>query len=251
MFRILLTGVLFYLVAQSAAANDSTSESDVRAIKNLLNIEISAYQLSSAFSAYVLFDGAPKFSKKLERTLTTSQQAFAKSKTELPKIFQQWQKSINFINENKNRVFDGTDNRLIVGLAIHQNQLYQLIEAAHLEISNHKFTDNMAQHAYLEASLCFERVIAQYIGFSGSGMGVIHSNISIEDNVNAFNDAVLNITNKNADYQKLLKKWNFIKGNIVSSSSQIAPFITLHTANSIRKTLQSIYKEEWLSNNHF
>lgn len=252
MFRLLLTGLLFYFSVQSAVANNSipSSESDVNAIKNLLNIEISAYQLSGAFSAYVLFDGAPKFSRKLESTLTASQQVFENTKATQPNIYKQWQKSINFINENKNRVFDGTDNRLIVGLAIHQNQLYQLIEAAHLVRSNNKFTDNMAKHEYLEASLCFERVIAQYIGFSGSGMGVIHSNISIEDNVSAFNDAVINISNKNAEYQRLLKKWNFIKGNIVSASSQTAPFITLHTANGIRESLQRIFKDELLSDNY-
>lgn len=228
---------------------NANSEDQKPPIEHLLNIEIAAYQLSSAFSAYVQFNGDPKFSRQLETTLTTNTKIFHTEKERYPAIFKKWQQSLNFVNNSKELVFDGADHRLVTGHAIHQNQLYQLIKAAQAHANSQ--APNHDSYEYLTTRAAFERVIAQYISFTGSATGFIHSDVSIEESVADFSSHLAKIPPQNTDYQRLNKKWNFIKGNMTLSASQTTPFITLHTATDIRKTLKRIYKNELLTDNDF
>jgi hypothetical protein len=240
--------VFFSLCFATFSAN---SKDQADPAEQLLNIEIAAYQLSSAFSAYVQFNGAPKFSSQLEDSIAAGKKTFNKTKEDYPSILNKWQQSLDFINDSKDLVFAGDDYRLVTGHAIYQNQLYKLIDTAQLKALPNASKQVSAQYEYLNTRVAFERVIAQYISFTGSATGFIHSDISIEESVKAFSKQVEKITNKNADFQRLNKKWNFIKGNMIVGSSQTTPFITLHTAADIRKTLQRIYKSERITSNSF
>lgn len=217
-------------------------------VEKLLNIEIAAYKLSSAFSAYVQFNGEDKFSNQLESSIQDSHQAFLNTSNEFPGIYKKWQQSLSFIESSKELVFEGADHRLVTGHAIYQNQLYQLIHSAQAEANT---TDQDLTFEYLKTKVAFERVIAQYISFTGSATGFIHSDISIEESVDAFSSRIEKITNKNADFKRLNKKWKFIKGNMTAGSKQTTPFITLHTAADIRKTLKRIYNSELISTSDF
>lgn len=240
--------IIFSLFFATLTAHSKDQEQPV---ERLLNIEIAAYQLSSAFSAYVQFNGAPKFSNQLEVSIEASHLVFNKSKEDYPAIFKKWQQSLNFIDSSKELVFEGADHRLVTGHAIYQNQLYKLIDTAQLEAESNTSKQALAQYEYLNTKATFERVIAQYISFTGSATGFIHSDISIEESVKAFSSRIEIIPNKNADFKRLNKKWNFIKGNMTKGSSQTTPFITLHTAADIRKTLQRIYENELITDSDF
>lgn len=236
--------VFFTLCFATLTANSKNQEPPV---EQLLNIEIAAYQLSSSFSAYVQFNGSPKFADQLETTINNSHKIFDQTNEKYPAIFKKWQESLGFIEDKKGLVFGGEDHRLITGHAIYQNQLYKLIQAAQINTESDPSQKLPNQHEYLNIRVSFERVIAQYIGFTGSATGFIHSDFSIEDSVAAFTNNINKITNKNSDFQRLNKKWNFIKGNITTEANHTTPFITLHTAADIRKTLQRLYKNELIS----
>ena len=234
--------ILLSLCFATFSANSKVQE---HPIEHLLNIEIAAYQLSSAFSAYVLFEGSPKFSKKLESTLEETRTMLTNENANYPEIVKKWQGSLNFIERNKSLVFDGSNHRLIAGLATTHNNLYKLINNKQQSVAqlNPKTPAlSPAHNEYLNTRVSFERVIAQYMAYSGSALGFIHSDRSIEENVDTFSSHIKQIKNKNADFKRLNSKWDFIKGSLAKGSSQSVPFITLHTAADIRKTLQRIYK---------
>ena len=239
------------LLALSLSTFSANSKDLPNPVERLLNIEIAAYQLSSAFSAYVQFNGSPKFTDQLESSIKNSRQILSKIDKDYPEIATKWLQSLSFIDDSKDLVFDGADYRLVTGHAIYQNQLYQLIDTVQSNAEPDFTIQNTAQNEYLNARVTFERVIAQYIGFTGSATGFIHSDISIEESVDAFSSHIKNISNKNTDFQRLNKKWNFIKGNMITSASQTTPFITLHTAADIRKTLERIYKNELVTSSDF
>ena len=233
------------------ATFNANSQDQKPPIAHLLEIEIAAYQLSSAFSAYVQFNGDPKFSRQLETTISANHEVFNTAKESYPSIFKKWQQSLKFIDNSKALVFDGADHRLVTGHAIHQNQLYKLIKAAQLNANTNTPNSTPNQYEYLVTRAAFERVIAQYISFTGSATGFIHSDISIEESVNAFSSRLDKIPSENASYQRLNKKWNFIKGNMTVSTSRTTPFITLHTAADIRKTLRRIYQNTLVTESDF
>ena len=233
--------ILFSLCIATFSANSKAQE---HSIEQLLNIEIATYQLSSAFSAYVLFTGLPKFSQKLENTIATTSPILMRANTTYPDIVEQWQESLGYIERSKELVFSPDDHRLIIGLSSYQNPLYQLIAQEKQSIA----PQQSALNEYLNIRVSFERLIAQYTAFSASSAGFVHSDISIEENVNAFSAQLESITKENSDVQRLKMKWKFIKGNMLKDPGETSPFITLHTATDMRKTLNRIYKIELVTN---
>ena len=236
--------ILFSLCIATFSANSKAQE---HYEEELLNIEIATYQVSSAFSAYVLFTGLPKFNQQLESILETTRPVLANAKTSYPDIAEKWQESFSFIERNKELVFDADDHRLIIGLSTTQNQLYQLIDDKKQSIAQHRLetpTLSPALDEYLNIRVSFEKLVALYMAISGSSAGFVHSDMSIEENVSNFESNIASITNKDANFQRLNVKWKFIKGNMVKNPGQTSPFITLHTAADIREILQQMYNIE-------
>lgn len=232
--------ILFSLCLAIFSANSKAQE---QSIEQLLTIEIAAYQVSSAFSAYVLFTGSPKFSQKLESVLETTGPILTKTNTAYPKIAEKLQESLDFIERNKELVFEADDHRLIIGLSTSQNQLYHLINDKKQSTAQHS-PKAPALDEYLNVSVSFERLVALYMAISASSAGFVSSDTTIEENVIAFTENIENITNKDADFQRLNVKWKFIKGNMIKDPGQTSPFITLHTAGDMREILQRMYKSE-------
>lgn len=243
--------ILFTLCFATFNANSKIQE---QPLEQLLNIEIAAYQLSSAFSAYVLFTGSSKFSQKLESAIEMNGPILTDASTRYPEISKQWQISLDFIENNKALVFDDADHRLVVSLASTQNLLYQMIDdkKEFIAKSNLKASTLLpALEEYLNTRVSFERVVAQYIANAASSSGFAHSDVSIEENVSAFTTRIENNTQNYPGSQRLNLKWNFVKRNMLKNPGQTSPFITLHTANVIRNMLQGVYNSELITNSNF
>ena len=231
--------ILFSFCIALFSANIKAQE---HSIEQLLNIEIATYQLSSAFSAYVLFTGIPKYNRGLEKVIETTNPILINAQSSYPEIVEKWQQSLGYIERSKELVFSPDDHRLIIGLSTYQNPLYQLIAQEKQSIA--KAPLPQALEEYLNIRISFERAIAQYTAFSASSAGFVHSDISLEENINTFSTQIEDIKNKGKDYQRLNMKWNFIKSNMLKNPGETSPFITLHTAIDIRKTLERIYEDE-------
>jgi len=240
--------ILFSLCIATFSANSKAQE---HSIEQLLNIEIATYQLSSAFSAYVLFTGIPKYDQGLEKVIATTNPILANAQSNYPGIVDKWQESLGYIERSKELVFSPDDHRLIIGISAYLNPLYQQIELNKQSITQGNKTSAPlppALEEYLTIRISFERAIAQYTAFSASSAGFVHSDISLEDNVNTFSSQIESIKNKGEEYQRLNMKWNFIKSNMLKNPGETSPFITLHTAIDMRKTLQRIYKNDFVTN---
>lgn len=228
MHHTLRLTLLLPLLCLSVIANATPRES-------LLKAEIGGYQVSTAFSAYIYFEGGPKFKKQLHQAINLENEHITEL-TNFTNVQQQWQAAANFLRDNETDAADGTDRRLDTALAVHMNELYRLIRA---ELANQP---EGISSDYLATRLQFEKVIAQYIGYTSTSMGVYHSDETIDESVAKFSTMLENIRNKNADYQTLLNKWNFIKKGMIAGTS--APFVTLHTAQKIRQLLAKVYGEK-------
>ena len=202
---------------------------------DLLSSEIGGYQVSTAFSTYVFFEGDPKFRKQLQQAIN-QQDKRVTALTNFPEVKEQWQVAADFIRENEEAAGDGTDRRLDTALAVHMNELYRRIRAAL------KTQPEGLNSGYLKTRLQFEKVIAQYIGYTSTSMGVYHSDETIEESVAKYSQLLDQTRNKNSDYKALVRKWNFIKKGMLAGTS--APFVTLHTAQKIRQLLAEVYGEK-------
>ena len=245
----------FILLSLCIAIFSANSKAQEHPAEQLLNIEIAAYQLSSAFSAYVLFTGLPQHSQKLERVVNATNPIMTNAKARYPDIAKQLQESLNYIEEKKELVFSPDDHRLIIGFATYQNPLYQLIDQRKKTAAKDSSKSLDPLPAALEENLItrisFERVIAQYIAISASSAGFVVSDTSIEENVNIFSSRLENITNEIHDVKRVKMKWRFIKTNMLKKPGQTSPFITMRTAVDIRKILQRIYKSELVTDSEF
>lgn len=244
--------ILFTLCFAAFNANSKTQE---HTLEQLLDIEIAAYQLSSAFSAYVLFTGSPKSSQKLESVIEMTAPILTNTNTNFPEISKQWQVSLDFIENNKELVFDDdADHRLVVSLASAQNLLYQMIDDKKqlIALNSLKASSPLpALEEYLITRVSFERVVAQYSANAASSSGFAHSDVSIEENVSAFTARIENNTNSYNGSRRLNLKWSFVKRNMLKNPGQTSPFITLHTATVIREMLQNVYTNELVTNSDF
>ena len=242
--------ILLSLYIAIFSANSKAQEPP---IEQLLNIEIAAYQLSSAFSAYVLFTGLPKYSEELDTIIEATSPILSSAKSVYPDIAEKWQGSLDYIERSKELVYSPDDHRLIIGFFTYQNGLYDSIEQ-HKQVLAQASTNSAPHHSmeeYLYIRASFERAIAQYIAFSASSAGFVVSDISIEDNVKAFSANIESITNKGAAYNRINTKWRFIKSNMLKNPGQTSPFITMRTAVDIRKLLEQIYTNELMSDSDF
>ncbi len=238
---------LFSLCIAIFSANSKAQE---HSIEQLLNIEIAAYQVSSAFSAYVLFTGLPQYSQKLENIVETTRPLLTDAQSTYPDIVDKFQQSLSFIEDKKALVFSPDDHRLIIGFATYQNPLYQQLEEVKQSTSQQKNTDVLppALAEFLITRISFERALAQYIALSASSAGFVVSDISIEENVNTFSSRLEKITRQDANVKRLKMKWKFIKTNMLKNPGETSPFITMRTAKDIRKILQQIYQGAVVAN---
>ena len=76
----------FILLSLCIAIFSANSKAQEHPTEQLLNIEIAAYQLSSAFSAYVLFTGLPQHRQKLERVVNATSPIMTNAKARYPGI---------------------------------------------------------------------------------------------------------------------------------------------------------------------
>ena len=160
--------ILFSLCIAAFSANSKAQEHPT---EQLLKVEIAVYQLSSAFSAYVLFTGSPKYDQELDNIITTNKPILTNTKANFPNIAKQWQESLDFIERSKELVFSPDDHRLIIGFATFQNPLYQLIEQKKQSVSQNNLNSPVLSpvlEEYLTTRVSFERVVAQYIALSAS-----------------------------------------------------------------------------------
>lgn len=200
---------------------------------NITQLEIASYRLSSQFSAFVFFEGDDRYRQQL----VDSRKNISQQITELGliPISDAWQACNEFVTEKEQHVFDGTDQRLQIKFNIHNNQVYRAIEQLK---SENKLPSNTTQVSLLTLQL--EKILAVYMASISSNMGGIYTGQSLPEMTEDFSQQISQLKNQKQLQGKLLRKWNFIKKNLVDTEQQAAPYITLYTIDNIRKILQQM-----------
>lgn len=216
--------ILLAFLLQAAHASDEQDD--------LLKIEISAYQMSTAFSAFVFFEGDPRFVKQLQQSRQQGADIFKGLSAQYPGIHRQWQQASSFTADSENTVFDGSDLRLEIGLSVYQNELYR-------QINQKKSEHEESHNAYLQAQLNLEKILAQYM-YSAISAGAYNNDNSMDENAIEFSRQIETVSHSSG-YKRLARKWNFVKNRILNNKQQVTPFMTLHAAKDIRKLLAKAF----------
>jgi len=221
-----LTSLLLalWLVAVSHAAGAQTAP------KELQQLELLSYQLSSSFGAFIYFEGQQEYLQKAKQNLADGRQILTTLEGQHPQVHKLWQQAEQFIEDNTNRSFEGVDMTLEASWGLLTIQLQDAIaDLTLLKYSN--------QAMALQSEL--EQILALYIKFANStvgGYGVSRSDKSIEQRVE---DVQQQIDQHFADDKRLQRKWSYIKRTVLAYNSNTAPYIVMKVFDDMRAMLRS------------
>lgn len=206
-------------------------------VKNLLQLEAHAYQLTSDISILALQQGGDRYHQRLNQTIASGDAAADKLSQRWPQVSSQWQQSVRFTNDQRQSAADNSDVNLTNGLEAVQQLLYQAIDTAKSELSVEEISSE--SYATYEALVLLEKMVAEYMFFNLNVFGGMAAvNTQMAENAASFRDAVSRMTAAEGIKQQVLRKWNFIEKTLLNYNNQSATFIVMKTTDKIREMLQ-------------
>jgi len=204
----------------------------------LLNFEISSHQLSSAFSAFIYFEGGDKHLRNINQALTNTEAQLQALTIKNAGLEKAWADAKAHVERYEGHVFNGFDMSLEGGWSLVQNAMQAEILA--LKQTNPVSDEAKQGQIYLLLSfrLSLEELLAQYMSIANSttgGYGVSRGELSIEDRVAMTEDLLQKLKSSGANVDAINRKWQYIKKTILAYNSNIAPFVVIHTVDTIRK----------------
>ncbi|WP_419812063.1 hypothetical protein [Bacterioplanoides sp.] len=207
-------------------------------VKNLLQLEAHAYQLTSDISILALQQGGDRYHQRLNQTIASGDATADKLSQRWPQVSSQWQQSVRFTNDQRQSAADNSDVNLTNGLEAVQQLLYQAIHTAKSELSVEEISSE--NYATYEALVLLEKMVAEYMFFNLNVFGGMAAvNTQMAENAASFRDAVSRMTAAEGIKQQVLRKWNFIEKTLLNYNNQSATFIVMKTTDKIREMLIS------------
>lgn len=207
-------------------------------VKNLLQLEAHAYQLTSDISILALQQGGDRYHQRLNQTIASGDATADKLSQRWPQVSSQWQQSVRFTNDQRQSAADNSDVNLTNGLEAVQQLLYQAIHTAKSELSVEEISSE--SYATYEALVLLEKMVAEYMFFNLNVFGGMAAvNTQMAENAASFRDAVSRMTAAEGIKQQVLRKWNFIEKTLLNYNNQSATFIVMKTTDKIREMLVS------------
>lgn len=204
----------------------------------LLSFEVSTQQLSSAFSAFIYFEGGEKHLKRVKSAVAHSEDLFQALPDKTPALNNAWYAAKAHVKQYEGHVFNGFDMSLEGGWSLAQNALQAEIQA--LKNAQPVSADLQQDKAYqtLSFNLALETLLSQYMSIANSttgGYGVSRGDLSIEDRVAMTESLLMTLKDSGQNVDAINRKWQYIKKTILAYNSNIAPFVVIHTIETIRK----------------
>jgi len=205
------------------------AESD---IDNLTQFKISSLQVFSSFSSYIYFQGDDRNRTRLLNAMKRGDRAISLLPETEVELKLKWKQVSDYVNSYQAHSFDGIDMSLEGGWSILQGELTKMI--ATRDVTQAEGIDDV--------QIKMESILAQYMVYANSttgGYGVSYGAIPLEDQIETMKKKLTDLAKRETQYQPLLKKWSYIQGTLLAYNSNVAPFVVLHTFDSMRKMIAS------------
>lgn len=215
-----LAVLLLSLTAPFAQANTTELE----------QLELLSYRLSSSFACYIFFEGQQDYLERAKQNLFDGSELLKQLEGQQPDIHTLWHQAEDFIENNTNRSFGGTDATLEAGWSLMTLDLQKKISA----LNNNAYSSDA-----IRLQIEMEQVLVHYMKFANSsfgGYGVSLSDKTLEERVAATDDM---IQNKFANQRRLKNKWRFIRKTLLAYNERTSPYIVFRTFSDIRELIRS------------
>ena len=206
----------------------------------LIEVKLATLQLSSAYSAFVYFQGDKRNVKRLQTALGKGNEALTSLNVPSSNLHKKWQQSIEHINSIQAYQFDGSDIGHDVKWSLLQKDLN--VELAKLESESKEVAENNSTYELLTLQLKMENLLSQYMTFSNAitgSYGSIRNEIPFEQQVENITTGLASFEVNNENINKVRSKWKYIKKTLLAYNSNVAPFVVLHTYDKIRSEINA------------
>ncbi|WP_419812659.1 hypothetical protein [Bacterioplanoides sp.] len=195
----------------------------------LEELELLSYRLSSAFAAFIFFEGQADYLNSAKKILAEGSQRLKTLENQHSDIHSLWHQAEDFIANNTNRSFDGTDATLEAGWSLMTLELQEKIST----INQNSYSSNA-----IRLQIEMEQVLANYMRYANSsfgGYGISRSGRTIEERVA---DIDKMIPEYFPDNRRLQNKWRFIRRTLLAYNEQTSPYIVFRTFDDMRKIIR-------------
>jgi hypothetical protein len=222
MKSILVIGFIFLSLATRAEPN----------INNLTQFKISSLQVFSSFSSFIYFQGDDRNRTRLLNAMKRGDKAISLLPETEVELKLKWKEVSDYVDSYQAHNFDGVDMSLEGGWSILQGELSKIIAAR--DVTQAEGIDDV--------QIKMESILTQYMAYANSttgGYGVSYGSIPLEEQIKTMKQKLTDLAQADDQYQPLLKKWSYIQGTLLAYNSNVAPFVVLHTFDSMRKMTAS------------
>jgi hypothetical protein len=192
--------------------------------------KISSLQLFSSFSSFIYFQGDNRNRARLLNAQNLGDQAVSELPDSDVALKLKWKKISDYVDSYQAYDFDGADMSLEGGWGLLQAELNAVINDLGLS----------SAEGIIGIQVDLETILGQYMAFVNSttgGYGVSNNDIPLEDKINTMTQTLIALAQADVKYQPLLRKWNYIRGTLLAYNSNVAPFVVMHTFDSMRTTI--------------
>jgi hypothetical protein len=189
--------------------------------------KISSLQLFSSFSSFIYFQGDNRNRIRLMNAKNLGDQAISELPDSEVALKLKWKQVSDYVNDYQAYEFNGADMSLEGGWGLLQGELNVVISDLGLS----------APKGISGIQVDLEVILGQYMAFANSttgGYGVSNNDIPLEDQINTMTQTLIALAQADVKYQPLLRKWNYIRSTLLAYNSNVAPFVVMHTFDSMR-----------------
>lgn len=204
----------------------------------LQELELLSYRLSSSFATFIFFEGQQEYLQQAKQHLARGSELLKTISAEYQTIHEKWHHAEQFIADNTNRTFAGSDMTLEAGWSLLTLDLQESIAAENASSNIENSQSNNAQIAF-RLQLNLEQILVHYMKFANStagGYGVSRARDTIENKVDR---AELLILQHYKNNKRLQRKWKYIKKTILAYNSNTAPYIVMRVFDNMRANIRN------------
>ena len=220
--KILVTSFIFLSLATRAEPDTN----------DFVQFKISSLQLFSSFSSFIYFQGDDRSRTRLINAISRGDQAISRLPDSEVELKLKWEVMSDFVESYQAHNFNGADMSLEAGWSIHQRELNDIVAGR----------DANKVNEISGVQIKMETILSQYMGYANSttgGYGVSYGDVSLEEQIEIIKQELVRLAQEDVQYQPLLRKWSYIQGTLLAYNSNVAPFVVLHTFESMRKIIAS------------
>lgn len=216
--RYLITFFLIYFSACSYAD------------KEYEELELLSYRMSSAFSAFIFFEGQQEYLDQAQQFLNAGNVLLKQTDEAHPELQKIWEQAVKFITQHGKSYATGVNNSREANWVLISQDIHSTLS----RINNNNYSSEK-----IRLQLEMEQILALYMKFinaASGGYGISQAEITIDDRVKKVSDI---LQKESFNNRQLKRKWNYIKRTLLSYNTNAAPYIVMKVFDDMREIIRN------------